>query len=90
MTKPASRIDDALIDQLLAGRPQGPALFREGGLIGELKKRLAEHMLAAELDVHLADPDRVAAGNHRKGAPAKTVQSAEERAVRDIPRDRHG
>jgi len=89
-TKPASRIDDALIDQLLAGRPQGPGLFSEDGLIGELKKRLAERMLATELDVHLADPDQVAAGNHRNGTSTKTVQFAEERVVLDIPRDRHG
>ncbi|MBL0933080.1 MAG: transposase, partial [Alphaproteobacteria bacterium] len=67
-----------------------PGLFKEDGLIGELKKRLAERMLAAELDVHLADPDQVAAGNHRNGTSAKTVQFAEERVVLDIPRDRHG
>jgi hypothetical protein len=67
-TKPASRIDDALIDHLFAGRLSG------AGLIGVLKKRLAERLLATELDVHLADPDQVAAGNHRNGTSVMTVQ----------------
>jgi len=89
-TKPASRIDDALIDQLRAGRSQGPGLFSEDGLIGELKKRLAERILVTELDVHLADPEQVAAGNHRNGTSVKTVRFAEEHVVLDIPRDRHG
>ena len=44
-------IADEVVDQLLAGR--APArVFESGGLIDELKKRLAERMLNAELDHH--------------------------------------
>lgn len=75
ITMPASRIDDALIDHLLAG------WHSKAGLIGELKKRLAERLLATELDVHLAYPDQVAAGNQRNGTSEMTVQCDEERVV---------
>lgn len=87
-TKPT--IDDELIDKLLEGREHGAGLLGNDGLIGELKKRLAERMLAAELDVHLEDEEQKAAGNHRNGYSSKTVTMAEDRVVLDIPRDRHG
>jgi putative transposase len=41
-----------LLDQLLAGRDP-KTLLDSGGLIGDLKKALAERMLNAEMDVHL-------------------------------------
>ena len=41
-----------MIDELLAGRDPKTALLSEG-LIGELKKALAERILDAETDVHL-------------------------------------
>jgi len=87
-TKPT--IDDELIDKLLEGREHGAGLLGNDGLIGELKKRLAERMLAAELDVHLEDEEQKAAGNHRNGYSSKTVTMAEDRVVLDIRRDRHG
>ena len=40
-----------LLDQLLAGRDPKTVLD-SGGLIGDLKKALAERMLNAEMDVH--------------------------------------
>lgn len=47
-----STIPAELLDQLLAG--QDPKkLFEQDGLLGELKKALAERMLNAEMDVHL-------------------------------------
>ena len=42
-----------LLDQLLAGR-EPKSVLDSGGLIGDLKKALAERMLNAEMDVHLA------------------------------------
>ena len=39
-------IADEVVDQLLAGRDPAP-VFESGGLIDELKKRLAERMLNA-------------------------------------------
>jgi len=61
-----------------------------GGLIGELKKALAERMLNAEMDVHLEQPGEAQAGNHRNGTSAKTVLTPEGELTLSIPRDRHG
>jgi putative transposase len=85
-----STIDDELIDKLLEGREHSAALLGNDGLIGELKKRLAERMLSAEMDVHLDDEAQQAAGNHRNGYSHKSVTLADDRVVLDIPRDRHG
>ena len=87
-TKPT--IDDELIDKLLEGREHSAALLDNDGLIGELKKRLAERMLSAEMDVHLDADDQQAAGNHRNGYSQKSVTMADDRVVLDIPRDRNG
>ena len=46
------RITDEVADQLVAGRDPA-SVFESGGLIDELKKRLAERMLNAEMDYHL-------------------------------------
>lgn len=88
-THKAGRISAELLDQLLAGRDASTVL-ESGGLIGELKKALAERMLNAELDVHLAAEEQEAAGNHRNGTSPKTVTTSDGRIVLDIPRDRHG
>ena len=82
--------DDELIDKLLEGREHSAALLGNDGLIGELKKRLAERMLAAEMDEHLGDEEQLAQGNHRNGFSPKTVTMADDRVVLDIPRDRNG
>lgn len=85
-----SRFSDELIDQLLEGQTHGAHLLESDGLIGELKKRIAERMMQAEMDVHLDDPEQQEAGNHRNGSSSKTVTMADDRVVLDIPRDRHG
>ena len=51
---------------------------------------MADRMLGAEMDVHLADPAERQAGNHRNGTSRKTVDTGSERIVLDIPRDRQG
>jgi putative transposase len=61
-----------------------------GGLIGELKKALAERMLNAEMDVHLANEAEAGLGNHRNGTSGKTVLTPEGSLELSIPRDRHG
>lgn len=88
--KPESRFSDELIDQLLEGQEDGAHLLGNEGLIGALKKRLAERLLETEMDVHLDDPEQQAASNHRNGRSSKTVTLDDGRVLLDIPRDRHG
>src|SRR5580658_3753993 len=57
-------IADEVVDQLLVGR-EPSTVFESGGLLDELKKRLAERMLNAELDHHLENAGEEEEGNHR-------------------------
>ena len=84
-----SSIDPRLLDQLLAGQDPTTVLTSQG-LMGDLKKALAERMLKAELDVHLASDEERAAGNHRNGSSEKTVLSDDGTLTLSIPRDRQG
>jgi putative transposase len=65
-------IADEVLDQLLEGRDPA-TVFETGGLVDELKKRLAERMLNAEMDHHLGTEAEEEAGNHRNGYSGKTV-----------------
>lgn len=85
-----SPFSDELIDKLLEGQEHNAALLGNDGLVGELKKRLAERMLSAEMDEHLDDEAQQALGNHRNGYSQKSVTMADDRVVLDIPRDRNG
>jgi putative transposase len=78
-----------LLDQLLAGRDPKMVL-ESGGLIGDLKKALAERMLNAEMDVHLDAEAEAGVSNHRNGSSPKTVLTPEGAMELSIPRDRHG
>lgn len=78
-----------MLDQLLDGQDPTTVL-RSDGLIGDLKKALAERMLNAELDVHLDSEAEQAAGNHRNGSSQKRGLSDDGELVLSIPRDRHG
>ena len=78
-----------LLDQLLAGR-DAKTVLDSGGLIGDLKKALAERMLNAEMDVHLEQESEAGVANHRNGSSAKTVLTPEGALELTIPRDRHG
>src|SRR5271169_4416516 len=53
-------IADEVLDRLLEGRDPA-TVFESGGLVDELKKRLAERMLNAEMDHHLGG-DRAGSG----------------------------
>lgn len=84
-----SKIKPELLDELLKGQDPRTVLSSDG-LVGELKKALAERMLKAELDHHLAQPEEEASGNHRNGSSSKTVLSDSEKLQLAIPRDRQG
>src|SRR5712691_6056798 len=78
------RIADAVLDQLLAGADPKTA-FHPNGLIDELKKALAERVLNAEMDHHLAGEE---AGNRRNGYGKKTVITDTGQIDLAVPRDR--
>ena len=87
--KKDSAISAELLDKLLEGRDPASVLSSDG-LLGDLKKALAERMLNAEMDVHLDSEVEQAAGNHRNGSSQKTVLSDDGELVLSIPRDRQG
>ncbi len=87
--KKTSAINAELLDELLEGQDPAKVLSSDG-LLGELKKALAERMLNAEMDVHLDSEAEQQAGNHRNGSSQKTVLSDDGELVLSIPRDRHG
>ncbi len=74
---------------MLAGRDP-KSVLDSGGLIGDLKKALAERMLNAEMDDHLANEVQTGVANHRNGSSPKTVLTPEGPMELSIPRDRHG
>ena len=78
-----------MLDELLAGQDPATVLSSDG-LLGDLKKALAERMLNAEMDSHLGSEAEQQAGNHRNGSSEKTVLSDDGEVVLSIPRDRHG
>ena len=78
-----------VLDKLLEGRDP-ESVLKSDGLLGELKKALAERMLNAEMDVHLNGPSEQESGNHRYGYSTKTVRSDDGEVVLSIPRDRQG
>ncbi len=88
-------IKKEILDELLKDRDP-KAMFSSDGLLGELKKALAERVLNAEMDHHLADStqDEVSEGekpgNHRNGYSKKTVLTENEALELSIPRDRRG
>jgi putative transposase len=88
-TNSESRITDEVVDQLLAGRDPA-TVFESGGLVDELKKRLAERILNGELDHHLSAEAEEEADNHRNGYSSKTVLTDTGKLELSIPRDRHG
>src|SRR5205814_6137435 len=78
------RIPDAVLDQLLAGADP-KAAFDPNGLIDDLKKALAERVLNAEMDHHLAGEEP---GNRRNGYGKKTVITDTGQIELEVPRDR--
>ncbi|MBV5819022.1 IS256 family transposase [Pseudomonas aeruginosa] len=88
-TKKTSPFDGELLDRLLVGRDP-KSVLESDGLIGELKRALAERMLNAEMDVHLDAERERESGNYRNGHGRKTVLTPDGEMTLSIPRDRQG
>ena len=85
--KQAKRISDELLDELLAGEDPAEA-FRNGELLADLRKAVAERALNAEMDHHLAQEPE--SGNHRNGHNRKRVATESGAMELAVPRDRLG
>src|ERR671939_534930 len=77
-------IPDAVLDQLLAGTDPRTAL-EPNGLLDDLKKALAERVLNAEMDYHLASEEP---SNRRNCYGKLTVITDTGQIVLEVPRDR--
>src|SRR3954449_5431219 len=90
----AQAIRDELIEELLQGYHSPQDLLGEDGLFRELKRRLIERALGAELTEHLGyekgDPAGRGRGNSRNGTSAKTVLTEDGQVEIAVPRDRAG
>ena len=90
----AQAIRDELIEELLQGYGSPADLLSEEGLFRELKKRLLERALGAELSEHLGyekgDPTGRGTGNSRNGHSSKTVIGDDGAIEIAVPRDRNG
>jgi len=87
-------ISKELLDELLSGIERPEDLLGDKGLMKELKVRLMERMLGAELTEHLGyephgEPDSQQT-NRRNGATRKVLKGNDGAVPIDIPRDRDG
>jgi len=84
-------IRSELIEELLAGKDPAE-VFAQDGLLDELRKALAERILNAEMDQHLAGERAEATEgsprNHRNGHSRKTVLTGAGKLELVVPRDR--
>ena len=87
--------DQQLIGQLVSrARSEGLRLTGEGGLLGELTKRIIESAAEGEMDAHLGyartTPPAVTGATPATGARTKTVLTDIGPVELAIPRDREG
>jgi putative transposase len=87
-------ITKELLDELLSGVGNAKDLLGDQGLMKELKVRLIERMLGAELTNHLGyEPDNqpsIQQSNRRNGTTRKTLKGNDGALPIDVPRDRDG
>src|ERR1700759_483978 len=87
-------IRDEVIEELLRGYSGPEDLLGEEGLFKQLKKKLLERALGAELTEHLGyekgDPAGRGSGNSRNGTSSKTILTENGEIAIAIPRDRAG
>ena len=87
-------ITKEVLDELLSGVENANDLLGDQGLMKELKVRLMEWMLGAELTEHLGyEPDAQPStqqSNRRNGTTRKTLKGNDGAIPIDVPRDRDG
>ena len=85
-------ISESVLDELMAGYEKPEDLLGDDGLFKELKRRLLEKALGAELTDHLGyeknDPAGRGSGNSRNGHSAKRLKSEDGDLEVAVPRDR--
>ena len=88
----SGRLLDAMIDGLLAGKRGEAEILGQGGVLGDLTRRVVERALGEELSEHLGYPagqaPRGGAGNSRNGGTPKTILTDHGPVRIDTPRDR--
>jgi putative transposase len=83
------RISDEMLDEMLEDEDPSQ-LFHGGELWLELRRKLAERILDAEMDEHLSRPEERISGNMRNGHNPKTVVTESGPMPLEVPRDRRG
>ena len=87
-------ISKEVLDELLSGIENADDLLGDQGLMKELKVRLMERMLGAELTDHLGyepgDDPVSEQSNRRNGTSRKTLKGNDGALPIDVPRDRDG
>jgi len=90
----ADRTQEKLIDELLKEYKGPESFWGETGIFAQLKKKIIERTLDAEMDNHLGytkhDPKGHNSGNSRNGKGKKTVVIDSEQVELEPPRDRNG
>ncbi len=96
MKKPkiSSPIDLNLIDSLIKQYDDPADIFRENGLMMQLKKAIVERVMEGELTTELGyekhDPSGYLSGNSRNGYSEKTLKCNDGHLPIKVPRDRNG
>jgi transposase-like protein len=89
----ADRTQEQLIDELLKDYKGPESFWGELGIFAQLKKKIIERTLDAEMDNHLGytkhDPRGHNSGNSRNGKGKKTVVIDSEQIELEPPRDRN-
>jgi putative transposase len=86
------RLLDGMIDELIAGKRGEREILGQGGVLGEITRRMVQRALEEELTEHLGYPAGHAppggAGNSRNGGTPKTLLTDQGPVPIDTPRDR--
>ena len=86
-------ISEAVLDELMLGYEKPEDLLGDDGLFKELKRRLIEKALCAELTDHLGyeknDPAGRGSGNSRNGHSTKRLKGEDGELEVAVPRDRN-